>query len=431
MAEIKRTYFHSEEADDIMGKMPSWVIRKGLGIIFSIFIGILIGCYFIKYPQIITAPIAVTTINPPADLIAKSQGRIDSLFVLDGDTVTSGTIIAILYNTADYSSVFEIEQNLTNDSSENFKEIVFSPWIEKIYSMGEIQPYYADFRRLCMDFRHYLERSYIHRKEVLLIAQIEKNKEFYQKQLEQKMIIAEDLAYEKKNIERDSTLYYNKVISTQDFERSFQSLIQKRNTYAGFEVSLKSTELMIMQMQQQLIELINQYDNESATYLLDLSKSRQQLLSQICIWRDKYIIESPITGRVTFTKFWSNNQSVQIGERLVSVVPNDIGEVIGKMYIPSAGFGRVAVGQKVNVKLSGYPYMEFGILKGEIKNLSSVPEKEGYACEVIFPYGMRSSYKEKLKLIQQMDGTGDIITKDLRLIERFIQPIRALFDKIK
>ena len=39
------------------------------------------------------------------------------------------------------------------------------------------------------------------------------------------------------------------------------------------------------------------------------------------------------------------------------------------------------------------------------------------------------TYGKELPLIQQMDGTGEIITQDQRLIQRFLQPVRALFDK--
>ena len=31
--------------------------------------------------------------------------------------------------------------------------------------------------------------------------------------------------------------------------------------------------------------------------------------------------------------------------------------------------------------------------------------------------------------IHGMDGTAEIITKEMRLIEHFIQPVRALYDK--
>ena len=50
-----------------------------------------------------------------------------------------------------------------------------------------------------------------------------------------------------------------------------------------------------------------------------------------------------------------------------------------------------------------------------------------YTVEVVFPEGMRTTYEKELPMIQQMDGTGEIITEDMRLIEQFIQPIVSLF----
>ena len=98
------------------------------------------------------------------------------------------------------------------------------------------------------------------------------------------------------------------------------------------------------------------------------------------------------------------------------------------MTVPSVCFGEVRVGQTVNVRLNGFPYMEYGMLKGKIRNISSVPDDgNGYIIDVIFPDGMVTTYKKKLDLIQKMDGTAQIITKDMKLIERFIQPVRALF----
>ena len=103
-------------------------------------------------------------------------------------------------------------------------------------------------------------------------------------------------------------------------------------------------------------------------------------------------------------------------------------KVIGRTRIPTAGFGKVEKGQIVNVKLNGYPYMEFGVLKGVISNISGVPDANNcYIAEVTFPHGLTTTYKKDLALIQQMDGTAEIITKDMRLIERYWQPVRALF----
>ena len=40
---------------------------------------------------------------------------------------------------------------------------------------------------------------------------------------------------------------------------------------------------------------------------------------------------------------------------------------------------------------------------------------------------MVTTYGRELRMIQKMDGTAEIITKDRRLIMRFLDPIAALF----
>ena len=45
---VRHDTFHSEEAQSILGRAPSWVVRWGVTVVFCIFGGILLGCYFIK-----------------------------------------------------------------------------------------------------------------------------------------------------------------------------------------------------------------------------------------------------------------------------------------------------------------------------------------------------------------------------------------------
>lgn len=70
----RREHFYSEEAQAILGRAPSWVVRWGVTVVFCILAGIIAGCYFIRYPQTVTAPISITTINPPSDLAASETG---------------------------------------------------------------------------------------------------------------------------------------------------------------------------------------------------------------------------------------------------------------------------------------------------------------------------------------------------------------------
>lgn len=425
----KQEKYYSEEVQEIFGKIPSWIIRWGIGLIFIIFFGIVIGCYFIKYPQTIAAPIVITTVNPPADLFVRTTGRIDRLFFTEGSEVAPGDVVALLYNIADYQSVMNISDSLKAGQGIFFDLFVSKNWIRNDYMLGELQSSYAEFRSICLDYYHYLAQDYYEKKQMLLKEQIQKNREYYRKQCSQLKTIEQDIEFEQKNLRRDSILYESNIISLSDFESSIRALLQKEGSRKNFEANLTSTELSILQMEQQLIEMMIKKDNEIAEYERLLNNGRQQLITQIEQWCYQYLVTSPIKGKISFTNYWSINQTIMAGERIASVIPNDSMQVIGRMVVPSNGFGKIRVGQRVNIKLNGYPYMEFGQLSGTVASLSEVPDRNGYVAEITLPQGLYSTYHKKINLIQQMDGTGEIITEDLRLLERFIQPIRALFDK--
>ena len=123
---------------------------------------------------------------------------------------------------------------------------------------------------------------------------------------------------------------------------------------------------------------------------------------------------------------------VRWGDVIASVVPNAEAKIEGRMKVSSVGFGRVENGQTVNVRLKGFPHIEFGILKGEITRIFQVPEKlpdgsVAYNVEVSFPTGLVSTYRKTLPFIQDMDGEAEIITRDKRLIEYFVEPMLSLF----
>ena len=51
---------------------------------------------------------------------------------------------------------------------------------------------------------------------------------------------------------------------------------------------------------------------------------------------------------------------------------------------------------------------------------------ENYVVEVTLPQDMKTNYNIALKFSQEMQGTAEIITEDLRLIERFFNPVKSL-----
>jgi len=430
MPEINKLELHSEEIQELMGFIPRGVVRWGLTVIFLILAGIIVGSFFFKSPEIITAPMVLTTEYPPVQLLSKSTGKIDRLFVHDGQQLDNGTIIALINNPTSYTGYLQLKQLiLANNDTVGWDEKALENTLPAPMTLGELQSAYSAFFRTMSNLRHYLKQNRIPKKILLLKKQADKQTEYHQTLLKQKDIQENDMLLSVKAFTRDSSLYKHLTISESDYEKSRQSLLAKKSAFAGFEASLKNTESSILQLHAGCVELEMQYEKELAQFRLDLDETWQNLENSVHQWEEKYLVSSPVSGKISFTSVWSENQEIKIGELIGTVIPDKNMSIIAKAIVPTSGFGKVEVGQRVNIKLSGFPYMQFGMLKGRIRSVSMVPGEKGYVAEIELTDGMTSSYKENLRFIQQMDGTAEIITSDLRMIYRIINPLRALIDK--
>ena len=62
----------SEEVQEILGRPPRSIVRWGITVVLLLVVGLAIGSYFIKYPDVLQASITVSSENLPADVVAKS-----------------------------------------------------------------------------------------------------------------------------------------------------------------------------------------------------------------------------------------------------------------------------------------------------------------------------------------------------------------------
>jgi HlyD family secretion protein len=120
---------------------------------------------------------------------------------------------------------------------------------------------------------------------------------------------------------------------------------------------------------------------------------------------------------------------VKSGEQVITITPSDAGKIIGKLQLPMYGSGRVKKGQKVFIKFANYPHTHFGIIKGIVRQISLVPEQDYYFLEVSLPNGLKTNYNKELKFTYGMKGTAEIITEDLRLIEKLYEPLKSILRK--
>ena len=95
--QLKNIELRSEEVQEILSKVPNWMIRWGSLLFLSLIFLLLAISYFIKYPDIIQSDALVTTTIPPEKVYARITGKISTILLKNEDRVQQNTSIAVSY----------------------------------------------------------------------------------------------------------------------------------------------------------------------------------------------------------------------------------------------------------------------------------------------------------------------------------------------
>lgn len=420
----------SEEVQDILSKVPHWMIRWGTVLIFAIIIMLFFVSWFVKYPDVVKTEIVITTNIPPEKIVSKSSGRIEAILARNKTLVEKNSVLAIIENTANYKDVFLLKDIVDGyDINNTKKEFPFELLQNK--QLGEIESAFAVFQKdyqaqeLNKDLHPFQVESRAQQSEKI---QIKERIEILQ---QQKGINERELELQKNEIARFETLFNKGIISAQEMEAKKLVFLQAQKNYRGLLSS-------ISQLRSSLIDNTKSSQNsqinstkEEVNLGRNVSQSFYQLKKVIRDWELAYALKSSISGKITFLQVWNENQTINIGDNVFSIIPDAKNSFIGKVKAPALNSGKIKVGQRVNIRLANYPDREFGVLKGEIKNISLVPDKDGnLLIDVALPNGLKTSYNKQITFQQEMKGSAEIVTEDLRLIERILYQFKSIFEQV-
>lgn len=424
MPKNKDIELRSEEVQEILTRVPHWMIRWGSIVILLILLSLFFVSWLVKYPDVISTEIIITTNIPPEKLVAKTSGKIEAILVNDKAIVLEDTPMAIIQNAANYRDVFLLKSILEGHLEGNqfdFKKL-------KNAQLGDIESAYALFRAayIANELNTNLQPFQVESKaQNLENAQIRERLELLQ---QQKTLNENELHLQKSDINRYETLFDKGIVSAQDFEI-------KKLGYLQAEKGYKNLLSSISQLKSSLIENNRtskgtKINGTKEEVNLESSKlqSFYQLKKVIKDWELAYVLKSSVTGMVSFLQIWTENQSITAGDNVFSVIPSVEKGYIGKLKAPVLNSGKIKVGQQINIRLANFPDREFGILKGQVKNISLVPDQDGnLLIDVVLLDGLKSSYQKMIPFQQEMKGSADIVTEDLRLIERLLYQFRDVF----
>ncbi|HFG0576230.1 hemolysin D [Flavobacterium psychrophilum] len=427
MPENTEIELRSEEVQEILTRVPHWMIRWGSVVVLLILLSLFFVSWLVKYPDVITTQIVITTNVPPEKLVAKVPGKIEAILVIDKATILKNTPLAVIENSSNFKDVFLLKSIVdTIDIDKN--KFPFDKL--KSAQLGEIESFFAVFQKesIADDLNTKLQpyqvegtaQSYeaIQLKERLSLLE------------SQKSINQNELVLQKSDLDRYETLYKKGIIATQELEKH-------KLTYLQIEKNYKSLLSTISQLKSSLNELnknskttqINE-SKENINLERNVIQAFYGLKKAIKDWELNYVLRSSIDGKVSFLQLWAENQTVNAGDNVFAVIPTNESGYIGKVKATAQNSGKIKIGQTVNIRLANYPDREFGIIKGNIKAISLTPDADGnLLINVSLPKGLETSYKKQIVFQQEMPGTADIVTEDLRLIERLLYQFRDVFKR--
>lgn len=416
----------SDEVQEILSYMPHWLIRWGITIFILVIFILLSLSWFVKYPDIVTAPVVISTQNPPSTLISRASGAITKLYIQENDKVKPGQKLAVIYNTANEEDVYKLKTYLQLLPLLTTPDSVLNYAVDTNLIIGELQIYLSEYIQSLHEYENIYRAEYYAKKIDAVLEQVDYYKELNQKLKNQKELLSKELQITKDKYEAAKKLYENGSISKNDFSEYENLFLQKQQSFKNAEINEINNQITVQEYNKTVLDLSRDYEERKKRVLWALQEAYKKLISQIALWEQQYVLISPIEGRISFFKFWSENQYVNTGEELLTVVP-DSNQLIGKVYVQGFGAGKVEIGQKVRIKFDGYPYNEYGAVFGKVRAVSPVSRENVLLVDVELPNGLLTNYNKKLEFRQQMAGAAEIVTEDLRLIERFFDQFKYIF----
>jgi multidrug resistance efflux pump len=424
--ELQSVELRSEEVKEILGAIPHWTIRSGSAYLLLLVLLALTISYFIRYPDIIRAPVIVTTQIPPAHIIAQSDGYL-TLWVKDNETVKEGQYLGFLRNTADIPSVLSLLKRLDSFKTKLYNDASFlnNYLLPEQSNLGELQPLYNMFMQGVHNYQFATRQQELAKKTRMIKEEISGYEDLAGQQREQSAIMADELKLARQMYERDSILFEQKVISKAEFEQRQKDYLANLRAYKNNISGIAGTRIQATQLSGRINELSLADQQRTRDLFTAIEGSMNELDAAIRRWEQLYMIRATISGRVSLFTFWTDNQFIKPSEDILTIVPGNENYFV-KAKLPVAGSGKIKIGQRVNIKLDNFPYQEYGIVTGRISNISLLPRENNYNITISVPPDLKTSYNKKMEFRQEMTGVAEIITDDLRLIERVFYQFRKI-----
>ena len=424
MPDLQNLEDKNEDVQGLVQTIPPTILLWGNTVFLVILLALLFLGWVIKYPDLLRSRITITTEAPPVPVIANQSGELIDLRVQEGSSVREGEVVAIINSTAESADVLALIAILDTIQIVEIEKLVENQmtWPENL-DLGSMNGDYADFLSAYHDYWTFINLSpltqQIRNEKAKLLEQ-----EVYLKKLERQVeIYNEEISLVSRDFDRNQALLKKGAITEKNLEDVEFRLLEVKRQYQGTLLNISEVKINIVEGQRLIDGYEVQIMDRTQSLKLAMFSSFKRLQSSVDAWDRNYLLRAPITGRISLFDYWSENQFISQFDEVFTVVAEQEGDRIGKVLLPVRNSGKLAVGQKVIIKLDDYQFQEYGTIVGWVSEVSAVPRGSQYAVKIDIPNDLVTSYGRPIAFRNEMLGSVEIITEDLSLLERIMHEV--------
>jgi len=418
----------SDEVQEIISAVPSWMIRWGITLIFGLIVMLIALSWFIKYPDIIFGNATLTTLEPPVKLVVKSSGKLTNILLTDGSTVEKNQVIA------------EMENPITQDDIEFLKNYALEirdylsnknlalPLTSENFVFGVMQTTFNELQKNLKDLQELKKNNFSIQKINNLKSKIAQYKKLIIISVSQLGLLEKELKNAEDKFKAETQLFEKGYTAKMEFYKEETLLRQKQMDLENLKKSATEQQITLINLQQELNDAEFQYQENERTLTNNIQANLLEIENGIENWQQNYSFIAPVSGKLVWLEKIHQNQFIESGKSLFAITTNNE-KFIALATIPANGFGKIKTGQKARIKLNNYPSYEFGRLEGVVSKLTEIPNESYYQIEITLNNGMTSSYNKLLTFTPEMTGTAEIVTDELRVIQRIFNQFNKLFER--
>ena len=192
----------------------------------------------------------------------------------------------------------------------------------------------------------------------------------------------------------------------------------------SYQVALNQTQRLQSERQSDILTRLAQRREDLAFVTGQLNRAKETTAVET--------MKAPIGGTVYEVK--ASLGPVQKGEELLSILPTGDG-VLLEAKVLNRDIGFINPGDRVKVKLTTFPYQEFGTVDGEVIQVAPNATLDEENKDLGLVYKTLIKLKTKTMLVNGkevplspgMTATADIVTRQKSILTFLIEPITSRF----